>query len=421
MSTGNLDRNYFTEIMLLLKTSVLVQVLQLAGTFVLTLYFKKENFGSLSFILSLSTIFEMAAGLQYNTAAVVNGNKNNALKLMAFSSLLAAAVAAAVLLFIIVIFWGAVPLYNYFNSYTAIFALPFILVTNFIFNNGIQVLKYLGKIKAVNKFRCIYVVATLTAKFIAAFTFATVAGLVYAHLIGIGITCLIFLFQYKTNIKTVLAQTTYKTVQPLLKENYRFPKYAVLSSIVNAAANISFPILITLFFGLQQNGVYYLTTVFIFQPLQLILQAISDAFLYKIKDLFYTNRQLLLQFIKAQQKLILKLVIPYLLLAVLAGELLFKYLLPQQWTEVGEFIKYAAIFYIFASLYSPFSIVADYMKKQGFLLLFNLSLFLFQLGTLYLLHTILNFVWVILIASIISAIHYAFINVYMLGKLKHYS
>ncbi len=420
MITGNLDRNYFSNIIRLLKTAVLIQMLQLAGTFVLTLYFKKENFGSLSFILSVSAIFEMAAGLQYNTAAIVAADKKNALKLITFSSFMATAVAVLLFIFIAISFFLLPNLYKFFNSYTEIFALPFILISNFIFNNGIQILKYFGKLKDVNKFRTIYVVTTLGFKFIAAFTFATVDGLVYAQAIGIAITSLIFLLYYKNEIKAVLTQTTFKSVRPLLKENYRFPKYAILSGVVNAAANISFPILITLFFGLQQNGVYYLTTIFIFQPLQLISQAISDAFLHKIKAMFYTNRQMLLQFIKAQQKLILKIVIPYVLVAVLTGQFLFKHVLPQQWTEVGLLIKYIAIFYIFSSLYSPFSIVADYMKKQRFLLLFNLSLFLFQLGTLYFLHTTLNFVWVILIASIISAIHYAFINVYMLGKLKHY-
>ena len=134
--------------------------------------------------------------------------------------------------------------------------------------------------------------------------------------------------------------------------------------------------------------------------------------------MFYENKQQLFEFIKTQQKIILQILIPYLIIAFLAGEFLFSYILPAQWTEIGKFIKFIMMYYVFTSIYSPFSIVADYMNQQRFLMIFNLLLFLFQLTILYFLHSIFDFTFVILIISVLTALLYAFINFYMLKKLK---
>lgn len=415
-----LDRKYYSDIVKILKWSVLLQLAQLMITFILTYYFKKEDFGALSFLLSISTLFEMAMGLQYNTAAIVNERQNNALSLMLISVFIAIAFSLTILSGILFLYFFSHNLYNIINNYGIITALPFLIISNFIFNNGIILLKYFGKIKEINIFRAVYVAAMLLTKLFAALIFATLASLIYAHLIGIFIPCIYFIFKFRYSIIDTYNKITYTDLILLLKQNYRFPKYSIISNIINAAATISFPILITLFFGLHDNGIYYLTTTFIFQPLLLILQAISDIFLQKIKIGFYDSKQVLFEFIKGQQKIILKILISYLLLAFLFGEFLFKYLLPAHWVEIGKFIKFIAPYYIFTSIYSPFSIVADFMNKQRVLLVFNLSLFLFQFFIIYYLHTEFAFTFVILIISIVSAMHYGFINFYMLQKLKFY-
>ncbi len=416
----NIERKYIITIFRLLRGAVLIQAIQLIGTFILTLYFKKENFGALSFVLSISAIFEMMVGLQYNNAAIVSDQQKNVLQLM-FISVFSAIVFSAFLLFCILISKFFIPLiYTKIYLHGFILALPFFIFSNYIFNNGILLLKYFGKIRYINNFRALYTTVSLLAKFIAALWFATVESLVYAHLSGIVITSIILIITFKIKIEFTFKQSTLGESLILAKKNYRFPKYAIFSSVINAASTISFPILITIFFGLHENGIYYLSSIFIFQPLLLLLQAVSDAFLQKVKVLFYENKTELFKFIKKQQKAILKILIPYFIISLLAGEFLFQYFLPAQWIEIGKFIKFQIFFYLFASLYSPFSIVADFMKKQKFLMLFNLSHLLFQFFIIFFLHNIMNFTFVILFASIASAIHYGFINFYMLQKLKLY-
>jgi O-antigen/teichoic acid export membrane protein len=417
----NIEKNYIKDIFRLLRGSVLIQVIQLIGTFILTFYFNKEAFGALSFLLSVSIIFEMIAGLQYNNAAIVADDQKNVPKLMLISVLSAILISICLLGGILLSKFFIPQLYARIYLDGLIIALPFFIISNYVFNNSILLLKYFGKIRDINIFRALYVTVTLLSKLVAAFFFATAESLVYAHLLGILITTLIIIFRFKTGIKSTFQQLTLRESFFLIEDNYRFPKYAIFSSVVNAASNISFPILITLFFGLHENGIYYLTTVFIFQPLLLILQAISDAFMQKVSGLFYENTGELFRFIKHQQKVILRILVAYFIIALVAGEFLFQYFLPPQWIEIGKFIKYQILFFLFASLYSPFSVIGDFMKKQQFLLLFNLSLFLFQFLILFFLHSHFDFTFVILVASIVSALHYGFINFYMLQKLKLYT
>ena len=414
----NIERKYITDIFRLLRGSVIIQAIQLAGTFILTFYFKKEDFGTLSFLLSLSLMFEMVAGLQYNNAAVVAHKQNNVLKLMLISVL--CAISFSFLLLIgIVLFKLIIPgFYADIDLNWFIMALPFFIISNYIFNNGILILKYFGKIKQIINFRVLYVILSLAAKFIAALLFGTVDSLVYAHLLGIVVTAFVVTIRFNTTIVITLKQLTFSEAFLLIKENYRFPKYSIFSSVVSTASTVSFPILITLFFGLQENGIFYLTTIFVFQPLLLILQSIGDAFLPKVKVLFHENKPALLKFIHTQQLIILKFLIPYFIIAVIAGEFLVQYFLPSHWIEIGKFIKFQIIFYLFTSLYTPFSIVADFMKKQQFLMMFNISHFLFQFTILFFLHDLFHFNYVILIAALASAIHYGYINFYMLKKLK---
>ena len=416
----NIERKYITDIFRLLRGSVIIQAVQLVGTFILTFYFKKEDFGALSFLLSVSLMFEMIAGLQYNNAAVVALQQKNVFKLMLISVLCAMSFSFLLLIGIVLLKFLMPGFYTdiYFNG--LIMALPLFIISNYIFNNGILLLKYFGEIKHINNFRVLYVSVSLTAKFIEALLFGTVESLVYAHLLGIVITAFIVTLRFNRTIVTTLQQLTFSESLFLIKENYRFPKYSIFSSIVSTVSTVSFPILITLFFGLQENGIFYLTTIFVFQPLLLILQSIGDAFLPKVKVIFHENKPALLKFINNQQSIILKFLIPYFIIAVLAGEFLVQYLLPAHWIEIGKFIKFQIIFYLFTSLYAPFSIVADFMKKQQFLMMFNISHFLFQFAILFFLHDVIHFNYVILIAAIASAIHYGYINFYMLRKLKLY-
>jgi len=69
------------------------------------------------------------------------------------------------------------------------------------------------------------------------------------------------------------------------------------------------------------------------------------------------------------------------------------------------------------NIYSPISHIGDILNKQKVLLLFNISLFCFQLGSFYFLQEQNNIKIALLTASIFGAIHYMILNIYMKKEL----
>lgn len=228
----------------------------------------------------------------------------------------------------------------------------------------------------------------------------------------------IYIIFFRKKILSVFNDLSLKGSKDLLKEYSKFPRFSILSNLISAAATISFPIFIKHFYGFGENGIYYLTSVFIFQPLLLLIQSISDAFLPEIKSRFQEQKETLFKFIKSQQKQIFLITLLYLIIAILAGEFLFEWMLPKKWKEVGVFIKYVAVFYLFTNIYIPYSFVADYLGKQKFLLFFNGFLFIVQFIVLYLFHDYISFNLMMLLISTIISCFYVYINFFMLRKLK---
>ena len=87
-----------------------------------------------------------------------------------------------------------------------------------------------------------------------------------------------------------------------------------------------------------------------------------------------------------------------------------------EWSESGLIIKYFSIFILFKNIYLPISTIGD-IKKQKLLLMFNVSLFLFQVSSFYFLKELENINYVSLLSSSIGATHYIILSNYMKRKL----
>ena len=92
-----------------------------------------------------------------------------------------------------------------------------------------------------------------------------------------------------------------------------------------------------------------------------------------------------------------------------------------EWTEAGVIVKYFAVFILFKNIYSPISHIGDILNKQKVLLVFNVSLFIFQLSAFYFLKEYSDIKAALLTASLFGAIHYMILNTYMQQELKKIS
>ena len=70
-------------------------------------------------------------------------------------------------------------------------------------------------------------------------------------------------------------------------------------------------------------------------------------------------------------------------------------------------------------MYSPISHIGDILNKQKILLIFNISLFMFQLASFYFLKEYNDIKPALLTASFFGAIHYLLLNIYMKRQLTN--
>ena len=110
------------------------------------------------------------------------------------------------------------------------------------------------------------------------------------------------------------------------------------------------------------------------------------------------------------------LLLPFLLILAFWGEDLFS-LFGGEWEEAGLILKYFLVFILFKNIYSPISHIGDILNKQRVLLLFNISLFFFQLSSFYFLKEYNDIEPALLTASCFGAIHYILLNIYMKKEL----
>ena len=174
--------------------------------------------------------------------------------------------------------------------------------------------------------------------------------------------------------------------------------------------------LIVLFFGVKTAGLYFLAEKLIAIPISLLTSSISQVYFQKASTLFYTNKKELQYLTKIIQKRIFLTLLPFLLIISFFGKEIFS-ILGENWQPAGEMLKYFSVFILIKNMYSPISHIGDILNKQKVLLLFNISLFLFQLGSFYFLKEYSDIQVALLTASTFGALHYLGLNTYMKQQL----
>ena len=137
----------------------------------------------------------------------------------------------------------------------------------------------------------------------------------------------------------------------------------------------------------------------------------------KEQILFHSNKLALLELTNKIQKNIFYLIFPFLIVCTLWGEQIFS-ILGHEWREAGIILKYFTGFILLKNIYAPISHIVDILHKQKIELIFNISLFVFQLGSFYFLKQYNDIKVILLTASFFGAIHYLIMNIYVKKELS---
>lgn len=363
--------SFFANFLVLISGTTLAQIIIILFTPVLTRLYTPDDYGVLSLFISISTVLSVIACGYYEKAIVLPVDDNTAARVLLLCIFFT--------LFVTLLVFSVVGLFH--NQVANLFKTP--LLAFWLWFVPIN-LASLGFFKAFN-YWCIRTglfrnlarrqvaqsgLATSTQIISGFGGYAGAGGLILGNLIGQCIPTFHLGWDiWKNNKETLLKN--FKL--PLIKEQamrYRqFLYYGAFSELLNSVSTMLPVFMLAHFFGATVVGYYALAQKLLFLPAGLIGGSMGSAFLpraVEAKDQGNLNETVMLFF----SRLLDIVVIPTLLLTVCAPYL-FKTAFGAVWVESGIYFRYLTIWFIFAFIASPISVVFDVLEKQKELLFFN--------------------------------------------------
>jgi len=403
------------NIMKLLTTISIAQLIPLIITPILTQYFSAEEFGLYGLYISVCSILGIVAAGRYDIAIMLPKKNHDAINIVAICFILTSMFSILCLIVLTIFkyelfeltkselffkYYFFIPISIFLISMNQTFMVWFNRQKNYTLIGDQNLLK-----STSNSFSSLFLgVKKITL------------GMIIGNIISLFVSILFNFYDFLKSSNLQLINL--KKILKNFKKYIVFLKYSTISNLFNSLSNIGITALIAVFFSPKIAGFYFLADRIIAIPISIITSSVSQVYFQKASLLFYSNKKELLQLTKNVQKKIFYLLFPFLLTLSVFGEYIFS-IFGNDWSESGIIIKYFALFILFKNIYSPISTIGDILKKQQLLLFFNISLFFFQLSSFYFLKEYNDIKLALLVVSIFGAIHYIILSIYMRGKILH--
>ena len=404
---------FYQNIVKLFTSISIAQIIPIIILPILTQYFSPEEFGAYGLYVSICSIFGIIASGKYDVAIMLPKKKTDAINILTLSFLIT---------FLFSIFCFSI--LNIFNeqffqlTQSEILKKYYIIIPISIFLISINqsILVWFNRLKNYNTIAKQNILKS-SSNSISSLIFGVKnihSGLIIGHIISL-------IAVSAWNISKLIKEFPVELInQKIIRKNFTkyidFLKFSSISNLFNSFSNIGMTTVIIIFFGPKIAGFYFLAEKLIATPISFMTSSISQVYFEKASKLFHTDKIELLHLTNQIQKNIFFILFPTLLLASLFGEDIFS-IFGNEWREAGEMLKYFSVFILLKNMYSPISHIGDILNKQKVLLLFNISLFLFQLGSFYFLKEYGDIQLALLTASTFGALHYLGLNTYMKQQL----
>ncbi len=226
--------------------------------------------------------------------------------------------------------------------------------------------------KKLNVSRIVQAASTPILSLIFIFFFKWHFGLILGFVLGQVISTLYLVFYFKhLNIKLIKRSIVLKYI----RRYNQFPKYGVLSSLVNSISNNSIVIFIKYFFGDFNAGYYTLASRVLSIPGGMYSTAISQIYLQQASLL--DNRALRIYSKKIVWFGFLLGIIPAILF-LFFGQSIFGFVFGVKWLAAGKMAQYIALWFFFQILIGPVGFMLDIKQKLKFELNWNFLLLIFR-------------------------------------------
>jgi len=405
------------NILLLSTGTSVAQVIPMLASIVLARLYTDSDYGNLSMFISVAGIVGGIAALRYELTIILPQKANDARNLLALciiNSLIIGLLSAVVIVFLSLFFKNRLNI----SGFNWLYYVPVMVICTGIYNSFDNWFNRIHGYKNMVSAKIILSAVSATARILLGFLSISL-GLVYGTVIGniFAIAAFIFFFVKQDKMRS-LGLVSVAKMKRMFGEYGNFFKYSVPGSLLNAFAIIGLPLLIAFFYSKELAGIYFFSNNLIKQPISILTISISQVYKKEANMFYLHSKNQLIPFTLKFQKALFILIFPMLLILSIWGGPVFGFLFGKPWIASGEIIKYFAIFILFNFNYSPISSIIDILRRQRFEMYFNLSNVLSQVLLLLLFSKLLDFKYMILLISIVGAIHYLYIDIYIKRHIK---
>jgi O-antigen/teichoic acid export membrane protein len=405
------------NVVLLFSGTSVAQVMPVIVTLVLARLYSQKDFGEFSIFMSIVGIVGTIATLRYELVIILLKKYNDAKNILILS-ILSSFLIAFVCLIVLILLKPIIFHHVEISNYNLLYLVPIGVICTGVFNSFYN---WFNREQQYRMMAFSQIFQSLSNSFgkLAFGLFRMSSGLIWGTILGcvFSVVYSAFFFLKNNNKNSIKKSVTYFKIKKLAWEYRDFAVYSTLGGLFNSISNIGFPLIISYFYSIEIAGVYFFANNLIRLPIGLLSSAIAQVYKKEATTLYIKKCSYLYQFTIKMQIVILAFILPILLVLVFYGNELFSFFFGSRWGISGGMIKYFSIFIVFNSLYSPISSIGDILRKQKLMFCFNISLVLFQV-LIFALFKSMAFQFSLLISSIVGAVHFIWLDLYMKKLIK---
>jgi O-antigen/teichoic acid export membrane protein len=357
MLRSEMVKNSFT----LISGTVIAQIIPVALQPLLRRIFTPEDFGVFAIYMSLLGMLAAFSSLKYETTLVLPKRDKDANNLLVGSILV---VFGFSILFLILIFFLKSFIIDYFNFPPSISKWMFLLPLSAFIFASYQVMNYWlirkkrFKASAINKVLRRSTEGTAQT----GFGFSMVSsGLIIGNLLGDIVNFFSGIYQIRKNSFT-LKVVSFRRIFYLLYRYKEFPIYSGLPSFLNTVSLLIPVLIITRFFDEEIAGFYSLSQMVLALPLALVSVSVSQVLLQQISEKIKTSNSIR-STVSILALVLTSLSIPFLLIVLLFGEVLFDLFFGIEWRQSSDITQLLIYAYALKFIVSPLSVVFIALEK----------------------------------------------------------
>ncbi|MGE0088151.1 MAG: lipopolysaccharide biosynthesis protein [Bacteroidales bacterium] len=347
---------------ILITGTVLAQAISILLQPFLRRYFSPEVFGTFSVYLSFVGIILIFSSFRYDDAIVLPRKDKDSANLLFLS--ISINFTVNLLLILVVSIWGRdlLRILNISESFSVaiLYLIPisaFLYSTYQSFNYWlIRKKRYMAV--SVNKMtrRGIEGISQVIFAFL-----RDIKGLVYGDIIGQLSNNIVVIYQSVKN-EFRLKDISYNKMRYVLIKYSEFPKYNLIPALMSACSYLLPVVFINKYYSSVNAGYFDLSKLLLSIPLAFVATAVSNVLLQRISEKYQQNKSLLGD-IKPLILVIAMIVFFEIIIILLFGVNLFKFVFGQNWGYSGEISKILVWSFALNFIVSSFSAVFIAMRK----------------------------------------------------------